>query len=198
MPHLTIITALKSEAVPLIDHYRLAKQTGQQGFHLYQSDTLDLIVCGIGARRVKKALNAYHQSAGDDLPKRWLNIGSAGTLDLPIGSLVWVNTVAGQVIGFPDDMPSGPSIDVVSLSAPSDQYLAKVLFDMEAQQCLESITQFSREYVSEDFFCAKVISDNQYENSVFPSINFDKSWLISLIRQKIDLLDKEIYKLIKT
>ena len=55
-----IITALKSEATPIIDYYGL-KFSGLRYFPLYKNDNFTLLITGVGRKNVSKVLNLFFQ-----------------------------------------------------------------------------------------------------------------------------------------
>ena len=55
-----IITALKSEAKPIIDYYRL-KFSGFSNFPLYKNDNFTLLITGVGRKNVSNVLNLFFQ-----------------------------------------------------------------------------------------------------------------------------------------
>jgi len=176
---LTLITALMPEAVAIIDFYRLQKRKGVPGFHLFYSDTMHLVVAGMGAARMTSGLRAYFKAYPDvkSIPK-WLNLGIAGTRDSEIGELCWAQAIADVHIGVPEGAGNLPLLKVRSLAAAGQDYQADTLFDMEAEACLKWLSRNIVDFSPEQLFCAKVVSDNQ-RNSVL-EINREK--VISMFR----------------
>ena len=194
MKHLTIMTALMAEALPLLNYYKMVKRPKSAHFHWFEATNFDLIVCGIGANKTQFGLDAYCNVLDGDYPRRWLNLGIAGARTLPIGQLVWPGWINSSAIGRFDQAGAGFDLRVKSLAEPSVNYQDGILFDMEAETCLRAINGNSSQFIPEDFFCAKVISDNQFVNA----LKTDKQWVSRLIEAQIEALDINIIKLIKT
>ncbi len=70
-----IITALKSEAKPLIEHYDLKSDTESQ-FRVYQKDSITLLICGLGKQKASESVSEFLQ----EFPTDYLlvNVGIAG------------------------------------------------------------------------------------------------------------------------
>jgi hypothetical protein len=198
MTRLVVVTALMAEAVPLIDFYQMKKQSKQEYFHLFKTSSsgslqIDLLVCGMGAKKTKQGLKAYRETLNNVDGIIWLNIGIAGTLSHPIGELVWVNFIADVPIGLPDGIQNNPLISVRSLSEPSTDYRAETLFDMEAEAWLHWIAENTIQFAPERLFCAKVVSDNSghYTHQI------NKCWVTQLVLKNINDLNESIINIIK-
>ena len=199
MTHLVIVTALMAEAVPLIDFYRMKKQVKQKYLHLFKTSStgslqIDLLVCGMGTKKMKQGLEAYRATLNSVDGIIWLNIGIAGTLSHPIGELVWANFIADVPIGLPDGIQNSPLISVRSLSEPSTDYRAETLFDMEAEAWLRWIAENTIQFAPERLFCAKVVSDN----SGLYTHQIDKRWAKDIVRKNINNLSNGIKNIIQS
>ena len=194
MPRLGIVTALMAEAVPLIDYYRLRKQPKQPGYHYFTSESIDLIVCGMGPKNMAQGIKAYINQQSKQLPTKWLNLGIAGTDTEPIGILLWATSIEGHEIGHPEITQNQQAINVISLSEPSVDYKPNTLFDMEASAYLKCIQENLPDCSNSDIFCAKVISDNARKNSLI----IDKARVTDLIRENLVELKNATQKLIKS
>lgn len=199
MSRLLIVTALMPEAVPLINFYRMKKQPKQAFYHLFQTVSagkvpdIHLLVCGIGADKMYQGLEAYLSTVDQCDRMLYLNFGIAGTLSEPHGKLLWANSIAGSAIGLPEDVRNSP-FSVQSLHAPCKNYRPTVLFDMEAEAWLKCIAENTQQFTPDALFCAKVVSDNQSENTH----KIDKHWVINIVHKNIFELDYFIINLIKT
>ncbi len=198
MTRLVIVTALMAEAVPLIDFYRMKKQAKQEYNHLFQTSSsaslqIDLLVCGMGAKKMKQGLKAYGATLNSIEGIIWLNIGIAGTLSHSIGELVWANFIGDAPIGLPDGIQNSPLISVRSLSEPSTGYRAATLFDMEAEAWLHWIVKNTIQFAPERLFCAKVVSDNSghYTHQI------DKRWVTDIVRKNIKDLNETIINIVQ-
>lgn len=184
MTRLVIATALMSEAVPLVDFYRMKKMPRQAGFRLFRADRIDLLVCGVGAQQMSQSLTAYLAFHGSDEHVRWLNFGIAGAADYSLGALIWANQVAQITIGLPTGITHQLPVTVQSMGQPSTDYLPQVLFDMEAEAWLGCLAENLHQFSPQQLFCAKVISDNSARHSH----TIDKQWVSGLIRERIKAL----------
>jgi len=200
MNRLLIVTALMSEAVPLIDFYRMQKQPKRKHYHLYTAASehatlrLELLVGGLGAENMRKGLAAYFNHCNSYDKNIYLNIGIAGALHVPVGRLLWAGSVADTCINIPQGVRQTAVYAVHSLPVASTQYLPGVLFDMEAESWLKSISENSHPFAPTELFCAKVVSDNQRQHGH----KIDKIWVTDCVRQNIVELDESINKLIKS
>jgi len=199
MSRLLIVTALMPEAVPLINFYRMNKQPKQAFYHLFQTVSsrqvpdIHLLVCGIGAEKMYQGLEAYFNKVVQCDQTLYLNFGIAGTLSEPLGTLLWANSIAGKAINVPEDVHNLP-FSVHSREAPCKNYRPAVLFDMEGEAWLKCIAEKAQQFTPDALFCAKVVSDNQSENTH----RIDKNWVINIVHKNIFELDKYIIKLIKS
>jgi len=194
MNRLLIATALMSEAVPLIDFYKMKKQPKQAHFHLYQAEfgsdraKIELLVCGMGADNMRKGLSAYFTAFDNNGKTKHLNLGIAGALCEPVGKLLWAESIADTRIGLPKDIRNSSPYTVRSLPEASYHYQPGVLFDMEAESWLQCIAENTQQFAPDDLFCAKVVSDNQNENGH----KIDPHWVRNIVRQNIEELDEHI------
>ena len=194
MQRIGIVTALMAEAAPIIDFYRLQKHPKQVAFHHFQSASIDLLVCGMGAEKMGAGLNAFFENTTKPRPQIWINIGIAGTEFYKVGDLLWAKSIEGEKIGLPESAINQAAMNVVSLTKPSTEYKANCLFDMEANAFLKTIEKNLIDFQNSALFCAKVVSDNAEKNTP----KMDKEWVAGLIRQNLIALDKELKLLIKS
>lgn len=181
-----------AEAVPIIDFYRLKKQHKQTGLHFYQAAEIDLIVCGVGAQNTQQGLATYINTVMGSFPKAWLNVGVAGALSAPIGSLLWANYIGDEVISCPESANNDPKIKVLTVPKPSSNYQPNVLFDMEAKFYLQIISNSAVNKSELRVYCAKIISDNQSARQH----EIDKKWVMATIRKQMQPLSIEIDKIL--
>lgn len=189
-----ILTALMAEALPMINDYRLQKKTLQAGVQLFCSERVDLIVSGMGEKRMKVAIAAYIQEYPPMPGTRWINLGTAGTLDCAVGDLIWARSIAGIEIAQPRGEGNCMPMNVISLNIPGVNYVHGTLFDMEAQACMESLSENVIEFEPAHLFCAKVVSDNQLD----PILKKDKHRVMSMMQKNQNALSKNIKILINT
>ena len=169
---LTIMVALHCEAKPFIDAYRLKKVDSKPFDHYQNIDyvglNIDLVVSGIGALAMASAVGWIGAKGVNDNVKRqsqriWVNLGTAGHISQPLGSLLLVHGVGDEVqqkCHYPPLVAKwhGASDSVLSVSSPCTQYPDGAAVDMEAYAFFTSALRFSdAEFVQS----LKVVSDNQ-------------------------------------
>lgn len=90
---LLIHTALQQEAQPLVEHFKLKKDTTWAPFPWYRSDSVQLVVSGIGKVNAASCISAL--LATQDLTQTALvSIGFAGAREkIQIGELIYINRI---------------------------------------------------------------------------------------------------------
>ena len=154
--------ALLAEARPLIEHWKLIKQTDAQPFAIYQNGCYALVITGIGKSRAAAAV-AYGLCWLDVRQPVLINLGIAGHAELPLGSLWAVDKITDADSGrswypqlvFNEGMPSAA---LLSCGRPFTDYLDCSLYDLEASGFFEVACKFTSQ---ELVHCLKVISDNR-------------------------------------
>lgn len=191
---LVILTALMAEAVPIINCYRLQKKRLQTGVQLFCSDRIDLIVSGMGTKRMEAGIVAYIREKPPVSGTRWLNLGTAGALDCAVGDLIWARSIAGIEIAQPAGENNCAPMNVITLNQPGTGYVQGALFDMEAQACIDTLSENVIEFEPAHLFCAKVVSDNELD----PMLKKDKHQVMSMMLKNQKSLAEEINKLIES
>ncbi len=151
-----IVTAIKAEAAPFVNHYKLVKQAKHPLLQQYGEPPLRVVVTGIGQKACFDAVIAASQTA--DSNEVFINIGIAGTAGLAVGSLVWPAECARQSINSGPPKKAQGGLVMHSVDTPCEAYEDGVIFDMEARgfyMALATNAPLQRA------FCAKVISDNE-------------------------------------
>ncbi len=178
------VSALRCEAKPVIDYYRLKKSADHRAFDLYQNNDIVCIVSGIGKTAVAAATAwaaaLFHANSN----MAWINLGSAGSASDPVGSLFWINKITEQpdlyyapVPTFNTDLESR---SCMTLNEPGSDYHSDHLFDMEASAFFTTATRFSSTKL---VHCLKVISDNRNQ----PPLR-DKAAISLLIQNHIEAI----------
>jgi len=190
---LTFMVALHCEAKPLIDFYRL-KKVDQRGFDLYRSKSVDveLVVTGIGALAMSAAVGWV---ASQDCPAQrvWLNIGTAGHADLPIGKLLLIHGVGDEVsqrCHYPPLVAkwSGITESLLSVNAPTSDYPGGAAVDMESYAFFNAALRFSDAELVQS---VKVISDNKQSGIE----NLNAARLTELVTPHVSSIDEYAEKL---
>jgi nucleoside phosphorylase len=173
--------ALHCEAKPVIDFYRLKKNTNNNAFDLYQRDDITCIVSGIGDLNMAAAC-AWVASRFEHGNLCWINLGIAGHKSFPLGTTLVANQVYhtdDAAVIYPVALKNHDLASASIISQPSEQtnYHHDAAYDMEAYAFLHSCRHFTAlEFCS----CIKVISDNT-EN---PPVR-DKARISQLIADNI-------------
>lgn len=182
-----LITALPCEAQPLINHFRLKKQTAST-FKVYQNDTITLIVSGIGKLRSAIA-TTYLLTTIDDLSSTFLfNIGICGSSKKdPIGTpflihkIVDHSTQKNYFLDIPphDDFKRAV-LETFDQPVLNTNQTTSHLVDMEAFGYYTAAMIFlPKRHVQ----CLKIVSDHLEDG------HFDKFFISDLIQQNITIIE---------
>jgi hypothetical protein len=163
---LLIAAALPVELRLLIDHFSAVRQeAGPWPVYCNADRSVVLLETGIGMLAAAAALS--HAMGYLSIPACWsvLNVGIAGSGSLPVGQ--WV--LAQEVVDTSNDArfylrpPRIKGIErscIHSHAAPSDDYSATALLDMEAAGMVAAAKRF---VALEQIAVAKLVSDNNVE-----------------------------------
>ena len=194
-PQINFVIALQNEANPLIKYYKL-KLLHHYPFKVYKNDNMWLIVSKVGSKMIKKACIHLSEISNSHLYTVWLNIGTAGHLNYPLGKLVIGNKIIddySKATYYPSQIIKGKltSISIRTLHNKLKKYNEKEIFDMEASGFFYICSKIS----INEFICSlKIISDNKE----FPDFNNKTiSSLFTKSLKDINLIVDEFYKLSK-
>ncbi len=163
LPRIFIYAALPCEAKPLVEHFKLKKDTAVQPFAIYFNKDTCLTVTGLGKSSMAAGV-AYSQALFGSAPHPVLvNIGIAGHKHHAVGGLFLVDKITdidSQKSYYPPlvFMPPCPTANVQTVSRPQLNYDREHLCDMEASAFYETAVRFS---TGELIHCLKVVSDNE-------------------------------------
>ena len=186
------VAALHCEAKPIIDYYRLKKSPHHRAFDLYQNDSMQCVISGIGktssaaATAWIAALNHQQVSIG------WINLGIAGAAEKIIGDIFRLNKITDNQHNrnhypVPTFASGLPSTSCITLDQASNDYHADAIFDMEASGFFATATRFS---TAELVHCIKIISDNRQRQT-----GFDKPAISKLIQDQLEVITDFAQKL---
>jgi len=181
---LTIITcALACEAKPLIDIFKLKKNTDIHAFSVYQSGSVILIVSGLGQNNMSAAVNwlcGYHHEVKH---KFWVNIGVAGHQSAEVGNLFCAHKISTDKQSlYPTKwLKHKVALEqLITADHEETDYQHNALYDMEGFAFYQSATRFnSQECVQ----CLKVVSDNLQQ-----TISRDIAFISKLIANQCDAI----------
>ncbi|MGZ8189460.1 MAG: hypothetical protein ACXWTH_07850 [Methylosarcina sp.] len=157
-----IYTALPCEAKPLVEHFKLKKETAVKPFDIYVHRHICLTVTGLGKSAMAAGVaysQALYSSAENPV---MINIGIAGHQNHVVGSLFLIDKITDGDSGrsyYPPLVFSPPCStgSIKTASRPQLDYDHLDLCDMEASAFYETATRFAS---SELVQCLKVVSDN--------------------------------------
>ncbi len=184
MTLLLIHTALKAEADPLINHFKL-KKVNDRPFQIYANEQISLIISGIGKTATACSLGFAHNY------RSYLNIGLAGGIaEMGKGFLAdKICETQQRKSYFPHPLQLDlPTRGIMTLDSPSSNYQIEHLFDLEASSFFESAQRFTTVECIQSF---KVISDCDEQ----PLKDFDKKRASALIENSLPTIDSIITKL---
>jgi len=181
------VCALKCEAKPLIDLYRLRKEKAPQPFSLYRGDGLACVVSGIGRPAMQTATHWSGHLASNNGCNVWINLGIAGHASLPIGALRLAASFAlpGDLAPLAASLPIDPSIEalpLITFDAPQSAYPAQAMADMEGHAfalAAQAITSPKWRH------SIKIISDNAASGATR-----NKPFISGLIAEQLHSIDQ--------
>ncbi len=175
------VCALRCEAKPVIDFYRLKKSRQQQNHILYQGEHCSCIVSGMGKENMSDAIDWGVSLFSQPAELFWINLGIAGHINWPPGTPVFVTEATWEqtdrIVPTPPNNQPFPGKAVISLPGERTDYDRHALFDMEGHAFFKAASRFSPLANCQSL---KVISDNE---QVLPNRN--KSRISRLIAVNI-------------
>ena len=183
--HFLILTALKAEALPIIELFRLRKDSKT---HLYQNNNISLLITGVGRDKTKERLQNLHPIYSNFDQTIVVNMGIAGGNpdQTEIGELYRVNAIIDKKTkqSFIPDILCRHSLVELSLTTVEnsvnkneDQFSG--LVDMEGSVIFQ---QMSRYVSVHRLVFLKLVSDH---------MDIDEKPIIDvtgLIAKKVDLI----------
>ncbi len=191
MNHLLIITALQSEAEPIIKQYQLEKKHHSEKLFYFQRERITCLTTGVGEKNVRKRLGAFLQELACS-NTILINIGIAGGKkdSSKIGTMYLINKITSDKSGkawLPDILlKTGiPEVQLTTVSKGvtdgGEKY--KGLVDMEAAVIFETAVEF---FPVHCLVFLKIVSDYMDEvldspEQVLPIMSNNLSKLDSII-----------------
>ena len=164
-----LVVALKSEAYPLINHFRLKKQESHSThFPTYRNNRLALIVSGIGKENSRNSVNFLADVQQFDNATAWLNIGIAGHGSRSVGEGYLANVIEDRPTGKMHYPPVIREFNcttgkVTTVDEVESRYLEDTGYDMEAFGFYSAAVKQS---TVEIVHCYKVVSDNKEKSTL--------------------------------
>ena len=184
---IAFVTALASEARPLIEHYRMEPLEG--AFRLFGSEGYRLVISGVGRIAAAAATGYLHARAGEAPYGIFLNVGIAGHKSRAPGEIFRAHTVrdaATNAVYYPTFLgfKELESAAVTTVDTTELEFSADSLYDMEASAFYATALRFS---TSELVQCLKVVSDNR-ETSAGGSLS--KEHVSELVATHLPIIDR--------
>lgn len=158
-----LITALKPEARPLLEHFDLRPLPGNRAFPVYQNRNGDITLTRSGPGKAAAAAATKLTCAlfKADKSHAWLNLGVAGHASLPLGQTALVAKITDASSGqtwFPSPVFSAalPVCELLTIEEPCTDH-QEVLFDMEGAGFFSTVSGCASTELAQT---VKVVSDN--------------------------------------
>ncbi|MFV2055371.1 MAG: hypothetical protein ACC707_02845 [Thiohalomonadales bacterium] len=185
-PLLIFVCAYHQEALTLIEHFTLKKNTRLSRLNYYQNDRLALIETGPGKLNAASA-TAYIAGKYQIDKSAWLNVGIAGHPTQTIGNGLLCHKITDahtQETFFPDMGLKGSIATqaLMSVDKAETDYSQACLYDMEASGFFSSVSRFTTIEFIQSF---KIVSDNKAKNIK----EFNKKDTHKLLKQNIDPIE---------
>lgn len=186
-PTVFVFCALACEAKPLIETWKLGKQSASLPFASYSNSNRVVVVSGIGKAAMAAAIGYTLARFDESQMPVMVNFGIAGHAFHPCGEGYLANKLTDSETGkrfYPQLGFSLPctTCNLTSSSRPESSYEADCLYDMEASAFYETAVRFSS---CELIHCLKVVSDNRQN----PVTNFNEADVANWCRQQLPILD---------
>lgn len=178
---LIIVCALRCEAKPFIDFYKLQKQTRYKDFDLYTKNNVTVLVSGIGEQKMHAAIDWFHHNLYlKNSAYHWLNIGIAGHQTATVGELFKVSKISSpnQLDIIPHKLKTTCKTDtIISANDEESTYPHNCLYDMEAYIFFRTVLNFTD---LKAIHCFKIVSDNPHQ-----PVQRNKAKISALIANKL-------------
>jgi hypothetical protein len=186
------VVALREEARPLIEHFRLRGESERSAYALYRSDDVRLVVSGIG-RVAAAGATAFLAAQHPDPRAVWINFGMAAHRSLRMGECVAgsevIEAASGRrwyppLIGVGDlAAASVRTVDAMATDLDDDR-----LYEMEAAGFYPTAVRWAS---SELVRVLKVVSDRGETSCEV----FDRGQVESLVSGVLERLDEQVESL---
>ncbi len=158
---LRLVVALKAEAQPLVEHYRLERDAGFGAFKVFRRGEAALVVSGIGKVAAAAATSYLHLATGGERGAVWLNVGIAGHRSRPVGEAVLAREILDRASGrrWHPALDMGPPCatdQVTTVDRPEREMATPGAFDMEASGFIATARRFAPAQL---VHCLKIVSD---------------------------------------
>jgi adenosylhomocysteine nucleosidase len=179
---MNFVVALKAEATPLFELFKLVKESEPSPFPVFANDTHRLILSGVGKELSTKA-TSYLSERFPQPNQAWLNFGLAGHGTLALGTVFMANRIlddGGESAFYPTQLLDHDleSSALQTCSSTVSDYPDPIGYDMEASAfCANASLVSIRELIQ----VVKIVSDNPDH----PVGSIDRSSVGSLIESTL-------------
>ncbi|MEM7175065.1 MAG: hypothetical protein AAF443_03945 [Chlamydiota bacterium] len=185
-----LVVALKAEANPLIEHFRLKPLASPTLFPIWENETIKLVISGVGKIKAGAAVSYLAGIHRDEPIDSWLNIGIAGHKSLAIGTPLLIHKItdaARQSSFFPSFafLPPCETIACLTIDQATADYPDEPVCEMEAAGFYLIAAKIAP---LETIHLFKVISDN----TSFSAHQLTKNTVERLIGNQIDKVNAVI------
>ena len=192
-PPIYLVTALQSEATPLIEHFRL-KASASRPFREYRSDHVHLMVTGMGKINAAAATAALLHADADGRRGVGVNVGIAGHASLALGEVFVAHRIADAASSkdwYPQMTfnPRCPSSELYTVDAPTEHYPDNAGVDMEASAYYVVATRYLSNELTQT---VKVVSDTPEH----PIAKLNKHVITDLVRAALPQITHVIERLV--
>ena len=186
------VCALHCEAKPVIDYYRLQKQSGARPFDTYEGDNMACVVSGMGKLAAAAATTSIAEKLNHRGSLAWINLGVAGAANTALGSVFLLNKCIDSETQIPlypaiIGRPEMPTRSCITVSKPAEDFRQNFLYDMEASGFFQAAQYYSS---GELVHSIKVVSDNESEKT-----GKNRQQTSSLIADNMDTISKQAEQL---
>ena len=188
---INIVVAMEREAKPLINYWKLKKNT--EKIFSDKKKRINLIVSGIGKKRAEKATMYLAKKTSNNA--FFLNIGIAGHKNYKLGEIILISKITdnkNKYSWYPSLLwkTKIKKAPLLTVGFPKIRYTTNCLYDMEASGFFKG----ARNFVGpEKVQCIKVVSDNKDSSILNISSNKIENW----IKCKITIIEKLINEFLK-
>lgn len=183
---LNFITALPSEARPLIERFRLGRPHRTHGITWYENADVRLAVSGVGKSASAYAVGVLSGMAQPRSRSLWLNVGIAGHRDASpgtIGIAHRIDDLATAQVHYPAIVFNAPckSFRVACFDRPTTSYHDDALCDMESSAFFAAAMRTAG---VEFAHVLKIVSDNNAEHLEA----LDRRTITDLVSARLDVI----------
>lgn len=193
---LHFVVALSCEAKPLIIHFGLKKISAiplPYSIFVNTSQTIYLIVTGIGKTRVAAATAFLYSYTGRQAATCFFNIGIAGAAQFSLGDTILANKITEHSTGrcwypFTSLLKNISQGTLTTHDLPQRHYPAVGMVDMEGAAFFQTASHF---VTQEQVLVLKIISDNHADDQHQINTASVQKWLenqLPIIRMMSDYL----------